>query len=135
VFSLDAMAKVVQVDISGGSIQTSSFLAYLNQTFLNSTLCSVKGVVSVAKLPSCGNGICEIGEADGLGYAYHCPGDCPFKYSLCAYKEIDALIGYEDLPCSGKGANTYIMSLFWGVSREVSLCTRRDVRMLGWLHG
>eukprot|EP00803_Ostreobium_quekettii_P008984 evm.model.scf_536.2 EVM.evm.TU.scf_536.2 scf_536:20506-30592(+) len=75
--------------------------------------CSITDLLSFARLPVCGNGVCEVGEAagsDGSGSrkGYSCPEDCPVSFDYdCPTTSGYGTVGRKGEMCSGHGRCLY----------------------------
>lgn len=90
--SIDADRKKSESTISGQehapAVKKTRKLQQGNTTTASSSAAPVFGIVAAtaAAIATCGNGVCEFGEAVGTwAYtpAWHCPQDCPFELHTC----------------------------------------------------
>lgn len=95
--------RLVEVKISGGAVHTLSFRKDLERSISKKNPCGIRRVASFSKGPTCGNGICEVGEAKGLGHRHICADDCPFAFTTCPSRGTDGLVGTAGMLCSGNG--------------------------------
>jgi len=96
---------VVEVDLDGGDINLPLFEQNINDALAEANVdtCSIQSVVELSKHSMCGNGICEIGESEGIASRYPCHRDCPFTITACRMRGEDGVVGDESQPCSGNG--------------------------------
>ncbi|CAD7695133.1 unnamed protein product [Ostreobium quekettii] len=107
----------IAFNISGIPRSKLGILGRLAMTVTNSTArgdgCTVMDILSVERLPVCGNGVCEVGEAAGSSGSssrrgFGCPEDCPFRFDYnCPTANENSLVGRQDEMCSGNGRCLY----------------------------
>lgn len=118
------------VTLSGGAVRTNSFQRNLDRTMTDTepNPCLIQNVTALSKSPTCGNGICEIGEANGVESEYLCPEDCHFSFTMCPFRGEDGIVGDASLPCSGNGANKHGMTdPSASLCRALLFCPRRPL--------
>jgi len=107
----------IAFNISGIPRSKLGTLGRLSSTVINSTTssdgCAVMDLRSVERLPVCGNGVCEVGEAVGSSGSssqrgFACPEDCPISFDYnCPTASENSSVGHQDEMCSGNGRCLY----------------------------
>ena len=92
-----------RIDLSGHTVPTKTFRNYLDRNISASSPCSIRRIEDVAKMPSCGNGVCEIGEPVGINEQQECSEDCSFPFIQCRTGSENNVIDNPGSPCSGHG--------------------------------
>lgn len=121
------MGIEVIVRLSNAAVTTFALNQSLSESIANaaSNPCLITNVRELIKLPTCGNGICEMGEARGIGGDYLCPADCAFVFTSCPSKQ-EGNVGSFDIPCSGNGAFGYPFDSM-RLSRTMPFCRERPL--------
>lgn len=74
--------------------------------------CSVLNTTSATRVPVCGNGVCEVGEAPrSSNNQYNCSEDCALSVTPCRSRNSTGIVGITDAPCSGNGKNNHYSSI------------------------